>query len=130
MPQIWKTHNCVFFTIENGSLTCTIAFMKIKIKYNLRYPRYIGKRGIVLYPYVLISLSEHEARKQYVLHHERIHVQQVRKNTILKFYFIYLYERIINVCKYWNLSKAYRNISYEKDAYERQNSIKLPTYLA
>ena len=88
------------FSIENILSTCTIAGMKVRIKYNHRYPRCIGKRGIVLYPYVLISLSEYEAIKQRVLHHERIHVQQARKNTILLFYSTYLYERIINMFRY------------------------------
>jgi len=117
------------FSLENILATYTIAGMKVRIKYNHRYPKYIGKRGIVLYPYVLISLSEYEAKKQHVLHHERIHVQQARKNTILLFYSTYLYERILNMFRYRNFSKAYRNISYEKEAYEKQNDIELPTYI-
>jgi hypothetical protein len=103
--------------------------MKIKIRYNHWYPRYIGRRGIVLYPYVLISLSEHEAKKQHVLHHEWIHVQQVRRDTMVKFYFTYLYERIINMFIYRNFTQAYKNISYEKAAYDKQNYIELPKYL-
>jgi hypothetical protein len=103
--------------------------MKIKIKYNHWYPRHIGRRGIVLYPYVLISLSENDAKTRHILHHEWIHVQQVRRYGFLKFYCMYFYEWFINVCRYGNMKKAYSNISYEKEAYAKQDTIKLPESL-
>jgi len=53
--------------------------MKIRIRYNHWYPGAIGRRAIVLYPYILIGLSANEAKTHHLLHHEWIHIQQIRK---------------------------------------------------
>ena len=100
--------------------------MKIKIKYNSWVPRLMGWDGITLYPFIFTTLSKKEAKKTKLLHHEWIHVKQVRKDGFFKFYFFYIYQAFFNLLKYKNLKKAYRNISYEKEAYSKEKRIKLP----
>lgn len=42
---------------------------------------------------------------------------------------MYIYEWLINLWKYRNTEKAYKNISYEKEAYDNQDSFILPENL-
>ena len=103
--------------------------MKVRIRYNCWYPRCIGFRGTVFYPYVLISTSRVEAKKKRILHHEWIHIQQIRREGFLNFYCKYISEWLFNFIKYGNMSKAYKNISYEKEAYANEKTFKLPKNL-
>ncbi|MCX6823352.1 MAG: hypothetical protein NTX91_05205 [candidate division SR1 bacterium] len=103
--------------------------MKVKIRYNHWYPGCIGRRAIVLYPYILIGLSPEETKEQGLLAHEWIHIQQIRRQGIFIFYVMYIYEWLINLWKYRNTEKAYKNISYEKEAYDNQDSFILPENL-
>lgn len=54
---------------------------------------------------------------------------QVRKEGFLKFYLKYVYEFFVNLFRYGKINKAYRNISYEKEAYKKEKKIKLPKHL-
>jgi hypothetical protein len=85
--------------------------------------------GFVLDPFVLISFSEKEAKKKRVLHHEWIHVLQMREEGVLKFYCRYFCEWVVNLLSFWNFRKAYRNISYEKEAYSMVKRVRLPRKL-
>ncbi|MBS3099389.1 hypothetical protein J4462_04205 [Candidatus Pacearchaeota archaeon] len=99
--------------------------MRIIIKYSHWYPRLWGLKGIVYYPFVLIAVSKKEARKNNLLKHEWIHVKQIRRDGFLYFYFRYFFEFVVGFFRYWNVWKAYRNISYEKEAYAKEGKIRL-----
>ncbi|MBU2503664.1 MAG: hypothetical protein KJ879_01245 [Nanoarchaeota archaeon] len=103
--------------------------MKIKIKYDSWVPQLMGWDGITLYPFIFMTFSEKKAKKTKLLHHEWIHVNQVRKEGFFKFYFSYISQALFNLLRYGNLKKAYRNISYEKEAYSKEEKIKLPREL-
>lgn len=51
------------------------------------------------------------------INHETIHSLQMKELLYVPFYLIYLLEYFVKIFWYWNLSKAYRNISFEKEAY-------------
>ena len=53
---------------------------------------------------------------------EKKHGFEISFNT---FYFSYVFEFVVNFFRYWNIGKAYRNISYEKEAYGNEKKVKL-----
>lgn len=75
--------------------------------------------GIVLYPFVFFSAKSPVDR---VIHHEMIHVVQVQRVGFFSFYFLYLKEYIACRLKGMDHSKAYRSISFEVEAYEKEGS--------
>jgi hypothetical protein len=103
--------------------------MKVKVRYNSNVPKIFGFTGITLYPYIFITVSKKESNKRNILKHEWIHIEQVRREGFFKFYLIYLYEFFTNLFRYKRIYKAYRNISYENDAYKNEKKVKLPKKL-
>lgn len=91
--------------------------MKIRVKQNHWYPKKLGMTGITLYPYVLLACSIEEAKTNYILNHEFIHVRQVRQLGWIIFYTTYLWKYLVNLIHYKNQNQAYLNISYEVAAY-------------
>lgn len=62
-----------------------------------------------------------------LLNHERIHLRQQIELLVVPFYLLYLVEYILRLIIYRNPSKAYRNISFEREAYAHDNDLE---YLA
>lgn len=52
------------------------------------------------------------------IRHESIHWEQQKEMLILPFFLWYLIEFIVNLFKFNDWSKAYRNISFEREAYD------------
>lgn len=57
-----------------------------------------------------------------VINHENIHTKQIFELLIIPFYLIYCIFYIINLFKYFDSHKAYRNIAFEREAYDNQNN--------
>lgn len=81
---------------------------------NCRFLRLFKINAIVLYPFVLYCESH---PNEGLMAHEQVHLNQIKKEGVVLFYLKYLYE-------YWQGRKqgmghyqAYRNISFEKEAY-------------
>lgn len=55
--------------------------------------------------------------------HEYIHTLQQREMLFVGFYVWYLVEWIIGLCRYRNSHKAYRQISFEREAYAHQHDL-------
>ena len=58
-----------------------------------------------------------------LINHEEIHCEQQKEMLILPFFIWYGLEFIFRLCQYRNWSKAYRNISFEREAYAKQYDI-------
>lgn len=58
-----------------------------------------------------------------ILNHELIHTLQMRELLYIPFYVLYLIEWLIKLIRYRNNYKAYRNISFEKEAYINQYNL-------
>ena len=101
--------------------------MDVKVKYSFWLPKLLWRNAIVLYPFILISKSETESKKTNILNHEFIHILQIRKDGFFKFYSKYLLEWVINL--FIDYRTAYKNISYEKEAFIQGRRIKLPKRL-
>ena len=57
-----------------------------------------------------------------MLNHERIHTAQMKELLYLPFYLLYGMEWLIRLVMYRNTREAYRNISFEREAYNMQNN--------
>lgn len=73
--------------------------------------------AIVLYPFVLYC---DQFPPPDIVTHEQVHIDQIKRLGIIKFYRLYLWEYFKGRRAGLNHFAAYRNISFEKEAYEKQ----------
>lgn len=52
-----------------------------------------------------------------VVNHERIHNAQMRELLYMPFYILYVIEWLVRLLQYRNARRAYRSISFEREAY-------------
>lgn len=57
-----------------------------------------------------------------MLNHELIHTAQMKELLYVPFYILYGIEWLIRLAMYRNKKEAYRNISFEREAYDMQNN--------
>ena len=55
-----------------------------------------------------------------VINHEEIHAAQIKEMFCIGFYAWYLLEWLLRISQYWSFKKAYRNISFEREARANQ----------
>ena len=55
--------------------------------------------------------------------HEAIHSAQMKEMLIIGFYLWYIIEWIVRLFQYGFSHRAYRNISFEREAYTNQNNL-------
>lgn len=81
-----------------------------------------GFRGLTFFPFVLLS---HKRDKENVvfLNHERIHIRQQLELLIVFFYLWYLLEYLFRLLQLRDRKKAYRNISFEREAYVNEKDL-------
>jgi hypothetical protein len=77
-----------------------------------------GFRAINLFGILFVRGSSSLSESTYL--HERIHTRQMVELLYIGFYLAYLAEWLYLLCKYRNNSRAYRSISFEKEAYAHQ----------
>lgn len=95
--------------------------MKIKWKFSHWLPRLLRVNGITLYPFVLFASDECNVKDRWLVH-EYIHIKQQRKDGLIKFYFLYVWEYLCGFMTSSSHDAAYRNIPYEREAYGREHS--------
>lgn len=78
--------------------------------------------GIALWPFIVVKNSYLKEDKVF-MNHERIHLRQQIELLVLPFYLIYLLEYIVRLLQYRNSFEAYRNISFEREAYLREGDL-------
>lgn len=81
-----------------------------------------GFRGLTFFPFVFLMNKEDVLDKVFV-NHEKIHLRQQLELLVLPFYVWYVMEFLIR----WIITKdkhvAYRNISFEKEAYTNEKDL-------
>ena len=75
--------------------------------------------AVTLYPYIFTRYSETASN---IINHEKIHCEQYKETLIIGYYFIFFINYIINWFYYLDVHKAYRNVLFEKEAYENMNN--------
>jgi len=78
--------------------------------------------GITLFPFILLRKKEYRDN-DVLINHEKIHLRQQLELLIIPFYIWYLSEYYIKYLKYKNPELAYRNISFEREAYENDQNL-------
>lgn len=81
-----------------------------------------GYTGLTVFPFIFLK-EEHLKQDRFLLNHETIHLKQQLELLILPFFIWYLVEFLARLVKSGNWYKAYRAISFEKEAYENQNDL-------
>lgn len=78
--------------------------------------------GLCIWPFII--LKNKALRKDKVLmNHERIHLKQQQELLVLPFYILYTLEWGVRSLICLNTYKAYKNISFEKEAYENEKNL-------
>lgn len=81
-----------------------------------------GYRGITLFPFIL--LAEHGLKNDAVMvNHEKIHIRQQLELLVLPFFVWYGLEFLVRWAKYRDKKLAYRNISFEREAYANEKGL-------
>lgn len=81
-----------------------------------------GYTAIALFPFVFVrdaALASHPV----LLNHERIHLRQQAELLVVPFYMWYIIEYGIRYLKYKDQKTAYRNISFEREAYANEKDM-------
>lgn len=70
----------------------------------------------------IVFVREGEEMKPYDYNHEAIHTAQMKELCYISFYLIYFFEWLYHLFRKGNSKKAYRSISFEREAYAHQNN--------
>ncbi|HJS00284.1 MAG TPA: hypothetical protein VJ780_05050 [Flavobacterium sp.] len=81
-----------------------------------------GFRGLTAYPFVFLKYRIDKENPVFI-NHERIHLRQQLELLILPFFIWYFLEYLILLLKYNNKNHAYRNISFEREAYSNETDL-------
>lgn len=78
--------------------------------------------GVLVFPFILLARPQLRTQATFI-NHERIHFTQAMELAVIPFYALYFLEFIWNFIRFANFYKAYRAISFEKEAYQNQNDL-------
>lgn len=98
-----------------------------------------GVVGLTIFPFIFVSKKhwnhpkyrDQNGRLQKVLiNHETIHFKQQIETLVLPFFILYIGHYIWNIfTKYgFDFNKCYRNVVFEKEAYDKERDFKYPEY--
>ncbi len=83
---------------------------------------FLRHRGMAIYPFIL--LQKKQSREDKVLiNHEKIHLRQQLELLVLPFYMLYFINYLYNLISMLNHQAAYRNIIFEKEAYDHEKDL-------
>jgi len=77
---------------------------------------------MAIYPFILLHKAKLKSHTK-LLNHERIHLRQQVEMLILPFYVWYLLEYLVCLIIYRDRNLAYRNISFEREAYANEGNL-------
>lgn len=97
----------------------------MKIIYTKRFP-FMGKDFIAMNLFGMIIARKGIYLSPTSVFHERIHTAQMREMLYVFFYLWYVIEWLIRILFCFSASKAYWNISFEREAYDNESN---PAYL-
>lgn len=95
---------------------------KCLIIYNTIIP-FKGFTAINLFGIIFVRKDKKDKFTDVTLNHERIHTAQMRELLYIGFYIWYFIEWLVLLIKYRDITKAYMNVRFEKEAYAHQNTL-------
>lgn len=81
-----------------------------------------GFKGISLWPFIILK-NEAFKNDPVLLNHEKIHLKQQAELLVIFFYLWYAIEYLIRISQYKKRFLAYRNISFEREAYTNEKNL-------
>lgn len=81
-----------------------------------------GFIGITLYPFIFLKAKKLK-NNSVLINHEKIHLKQQLELFVVFFYVFYLLEWCFKLMKYKDKKEAYKNISFEREAYVNENNL-------
>ena len=83
------------------------------------YRNYVG---LSFWPFIFLkntTLKEDTV----LINHEKIHLHQQRELLVIPFYIFYMVEWLLRTIYYFDSYKAYKNISFEREAYHNEKNL-------
>lgn len=80
-----------------------------------------GYKAMTIGPFILVKKGTILTSTD--LNHESIHWEQYKELLIIGFWICYVFEFIMLLLRYQNWHRAYRNISFEKEAYYNEDNL-------
>ena len=81
-----------------------------------------GFKGLTFFPFVILTNRE-DALDKVCINHEKIHLRQQLELLVLPFYIWYGIEFMIRLLFLKDRNKAYKRISFEREAYENEKDL-------
>lgn len=81
-----------------------------------------GFRGLTTFPFIFVR-QDMDKENLVFLNHEKIHLRQQLELLILPFFIWYFLEYLVRLVQYRNRELAYRNISFEREAYTNETNL-------
>jgi hypothetical protein len=78
--------------------------------------------GFTIFPFIVAG-SKFQKEDKVFINHEKIHLRQQIEMLVMLFFIWYLLEFLVRFVMYKNFSKAYRNISFEREAYANEKNV-------
>lgn len=94
----------------------------MKIIYNNVIP-FKGFKCINLFGVLFVRKDAVTPLTDITINHEKIHSAQMKEMLYIPFYIWYIIEHMFRMIQFKDNHEAYRNISFEKEAYENQNNL-------
>lgn len=79
-----------------------------------------GYKAFAVFPFVFLK-TEATKQDRVLLNHEKIHLRQQSELLVLPFLVWYVIEFLVHYSRFRNWNAAYRELSFEKEAYENEN---------
>lgn len=79
-----------------------------------------GYSGLTIFPFMFLKTKVLKGNAV-LIHHEKIHLRQQVELLVIPFFIIYSVEFLLRLLQYRNWNLAYRNISFEREAYAKEN---------
>lgn len=81
-----------------------------------------GFNGITIFPFVILRDVKNKMNLR-LINHEKIHIRQQLELLIFPFFVWYFIEYLFRLYQFKDRNKAYRNIVFEREAYENEKDL-------
>jgi len=81
-----------------------------------------GYLGMTIFPFMILKTKTLKG-DAVLINHEKIHLKQQLELLILPFFIMYVFEFLWRLIQYKNWDVAYRNISFEREAYAKEKDL-------
>ncbi len=88
------------------------------------FPHILAKSFVAVTIFPFIVVKQRECKDNFVLiNHEKIHIKQQIELLWLLFFIWFAVEYLIRLAQYKNSYLAYKNISFEREAYTNEHNL-------